>query len=118
MFDNDKHNPGQPLFIANLFEYLRLGASYYNDVISAGAEKLHDEVFHTQINQQLFTGSVSYFGKKLEPLAEATSGINHTDSIGNAQTLAMYVYAVINFRKNGFHISATINCNNEARTIL
>jgi hypothetical protein len=45
-----------------------------------------------KVNQNLFTGSVSYFGGKFELLAEGTLGTNHTDSTGTRQTLASYLY--------------------------
>jgi len=89
--DNDNHKSYTAAIHCKPVDRLRIGASYYYDVISAGAE-IHQEVVPQQVNQQLYTGSVSYFGKKIEVLAEATTGVNQTDSTGNAQTLAMYVY--------------------------
>ena len=44
------------------------------------------------MNQNLFTGSVAYFGNKFELLAESTLGINNTDTTGSKNTFASYVY--------------------------
>jgi hypothetical protein len=72
---------------------LRIGFSYYHDVISKGAKR-HDGSFtNWKVNQNLYTGSVAYFGDKFELLAEGTLGTNHTDTTGTRQTLASYLYA-------------------------
>ena len=74
-------------------EGLRIGFSYYNDVISKGAT-IHDNMItNWKVKQNLFTGSVAYFGNKFEVLAEGTLGTNRTDTTGTRQTLASYVYA-------------------------
>lgn len=72
---------------------LRLGVSFYHDAIAKGS-KLHDgRSLGWQVNQSLFTGSVAYFGKKAELLAESTMGVNQTDTTGRKNTWASYVYA-------------------------
>ena len=43
-------------------ENLRLGASYYNDVISKGAD-VHGRTVNWKVNQQLFTGFSGLFWK-------------------------------------------------------
>ena len=45
-----------------------------------------------KVNQKLLTGSVAYFGKRFELLAESTFGINRTDSTGRKKTFAPYIY--------------------------
>ncbi|HET7897153.1 MAG TPA: hypothetical protein VFL47_05775, partial [Flavisolibacter sp.] len=44
------------------------------------------------VNQSLVTGSVAYFGRKFEVLAESTAGFNHTDTTGTQKTVASYLY--------------------------
>jgi hypothetical protein len=91
--DNDSHKSWTLAAHIKPFNNWRIGASYYNDIISKGA-KLHDgkDINH-QVSQQLYTASVSYFGKKYELLAEFTLGDNHTDTTGNKKTQASYLYA-------------------------
>jgi hypothetical protein len=45
------------------------------------------------VNQNLYTGSVAYFGNKFELLAEATYANNKTDTTGSKSTFAPYIYA-------------------------
>ena len=71
---------------------LRIGASFYHDVISKGAE-VHDKVINWDVTQNLVSASVAYFSKKLELLAEGTFGVNHTDTTGSPHTQASYLYA-------------------------
>jgi len=54
---------------------------------------VHDRIINWQVNQQLISGSVAYFGKKFEFLAESTIGLNKTDTTGSKQTIASYIYA-------------------------
>ena len=89
--DNDKKKSVTAAVHFKPADRLRIGATYYHDVISQGAQ-VHDKVIDWKVNQNLFTGSVAYFGKKLELLAESTFGINHTDTTGNRQTVASYLY--------------------------
>lgn len=77
---------------------LRLGASYYYDVIAEGAGH-HSHTADVRINQHLMTGSVAYFGKKFELLAEGTFAINHNNTIGNPLTVASYVYAGVKLKE-------------------
>jgi hypothetical protein len=67
---------------------LRIGVSWYNDYI----ENDHHGAITWPVRQNLFTGSVSYFGDKFEILAEGTLGINKTDTTGAQQSLAWYAY--------------------------
>jgi hypothetical protein len=73
-------------------ENFKLGVSYYNDVISPGAN-VHDKIIPVQVHQQLFTGSISYFGKKFELLTEGTMALDKTDSTGTQHDWASYLYA-------------------------
>ncbi|MES1214854.1 MAG: hypothetical protein ABUT20_04990 [Bacteroidota bacterium] len=90
--DNDKYKSVTAAIHIKPVEFLRLGLSYYHDVISKGAD-VHDNIVNWKVNQNLYTGSVSYFGKKFEVLTEGTLGINKTDTTGSRQTLASYIYA-------------------------
>lgn len=71
---------------------LKLGVSYYNDAISPNAE-VNGKIIPVQVNQQLFTGSISYFGPKFELLTEGTLALDKTDSTGTQQDWASYLYA-------------------------
>lgn len=93
--DNDKHKSVTAVAYIKPTDDLRIGASYYHDVISKGAD-VHGKVMPLQVKQQLLTGSVAYFGKKFELLTEATGGFNHNDTTGvknNFTTFAGYLYA-------------------------
>jgi hypothetical protein len=91
IFDNNKSKSLTAAIHIKPAERLRIGASYYTDVISKGS-KIHDRIIDKKVNQNLFTGSVAFFGKKFEVLAESTLGINRTDSTGRKNTLASYIY--------------------------
>ena len=71
---------------------LKLGVSYYNDAISPNAE-VNGKIIPVQVNQQLFTGSISYFGRKIEVLTEGTLALDKTDSTGTQHDWASYFYA-------------------------
>jgi len=90
--DNDKNKSISLAVHIKPVEKLRLGISYYYDVIAKGAD-VHDRIINWQVNQQLISGSVAYFGKKFEFLAESTIGLNKTDTTGSKQTIASYIYA-------------------------
>lgn len=89
--DNDKNKSISAAVHIKPIEKLRIGVSYYYDVISKGAD-VHERIIDWQVNQQLFTGSVAYFGRKFELLAESTVGYNKTDTTGSKQTIASYIY--------------------------
>ena len=90
--DNDKQKSVTAAVHIKPANRLRLGLSYYYDVISAGADVHGMDVEH-RVNQHLISASVSRFGKKFELLTEATSALNHTDTTGTKTTLAGYIYA-------------------------
>ncbi|MBL7773718.1 MAG: hypothetical protein JNM95_12715 [Chitinophagaceae bacterium] len=71
---------------------LRIGASLYMDKMSKGSD-VHGLPVNYDIQQNLLSGSVSYFGPKYEFLAEGTLGFNHTDTAATATSRASYVYA-------------------------
>lgn len=73
---------------------LRIGGSWYNDLVAKGAipHGFTLPVKH-QVNQNLLTASVAYFGKRYELLVESTAAFNHTDTTGIKRTHASYVYA-------------------------
>lgn len=72
---------------------LRVGGSVYWDKIDGvvhdhggGVKQAHN------VRQGLYSGSIAFFRKKIELLAEATSCQNMTDSIGVKTTYAAYGY--------------------------
>ncbi|MCW3118756.1 MAG: hypothetical protein JWM28_2838 [Chitinophagaceae bacterium] len=89
--DNDKNKSVTAAIHIKPVDKLRLGISYYHDVISKGAD-VHGKIIDWRVDQTLLSGSVAYFGKKFELLAEGTLGINKTDTTGSRQTLASYLY--------------------------
>jgi hypothetical protein len=90
--DNDKNKCVTIAVHIKPADKLRIGISWYYDVISKGAS-VHDKPINWQVSQHLFTASLSRFGKKFEVLAEGTAGLNHTDSTGSKTTFASYIYA-------------------------
>ena len=90
--DNDKYKSITAAVHIKPVDNMRIGASFYNDVVSKGAT-VEDKIINWKVNQQLITGSFAYFGKKFELLAESTTALNHTDTTGTKQTFASYAYA-------------------------
>jgi len=97
--DNDKFKSVTASTYIQPVNNLKVGASYYNDVISKGAEYKGGTAAE-KFNQQLFTGSVSYFGNKFEVLAEGTFVNNNGDSTGVARSYATYVYTGVRLNEN------------------
>jgi hypothetical protein len=97
--DNDKNKSVTAAVHIKPFDKLRIGASWYYDDVAKGAS-VHgiNKVLNWEVKQQLFSGSVGYFGKKYELLAEGTLAINHTDTTGSKQTLAGYLYGGYRFK--------------------
>jgi hypothetical protein len=91
VLDNDNHKSLTAAIHIKPAERLRIGLSYYKDLVSEGATH-HEMTYDYPVDQNLFSGSVAYFGRKYEFLAEATAAKNTTDSTGNKVTLASYVY--------------------------
>ncbi|GAA4446355.1 hypothetical protein GCM10023189_01390 [Nibrella saemangeumensis] len=92
IIDNDRFKAVTASVHIKPVQELKVMASYYHDVISQGAI-VNDRPIRQQVTQNLLTGSVSYFGKKFELVAEGTSANNQSDSTGGRNTLASYVYA-------------------------
>ncbi len=91
VLDNDKRKSFTAAVHIKPLEKVRIGISWYNDAIAKGST-VHDKTINWKVNQNLFTGSASYFGNKFELLAESTFGINKTDTTGSRQTIASYIY--------------------------
>lgn len=91
--DNDKHKSITAAVHIKPVENLRIGASYYRDYISKGAKAHDGHTINWNVNQQMFTGSVAYFGKKFEILTEGTFAINKSDSTGAQNSFAGYLYS-------------------------
>jgi len=92
VLDNDKRKSLTLAVHIKPANKLKIGLSYYNDAISKGST-VHGKLINWKVNQNLFTGSVAYFGKKFEILAENTFGINKTDTTGSRSTVASYIYS-------------------------
>ena len=92
VLDNDKRKSFTAAVHIKPADKLRIGISWYNDAIAKGST-VHDKTINWKVNQNLFTGSAAYFGKKFEVLAEGTFGINKTDTTGSRNTLASYIYS-------------------------
>jgi hypothetical protein len=94
--DNDKAKSITASAHFEPVEKLRLGASWYNDHISKGSTPHgFTAPIAYNVDQNLVTGSVAYFGKKYELLAESTFAFNHNDSLGTKRTSASYIYGGI-----------------------
>ena len=89
--DNDKRKSVTAAVHIKPADKLFIGVSYYNDAVAKGATVM-GKVMDWKVNQNLFTGSVAYFGNKFELLTEGTFGINKTDTTGSKNTLAAYLY--------------------------
>ena len=89
--DNDQYKSYTLAVHIKPVDKMRIGLSYYNDIASKGSE-VEGKTMTWQVNQQLLSGSFAYFGKKVEVLAEGTLAIDHTDTTGNKNTLASYLY--------------------------
>jgi hypothetical protein len=96
--DNDKRKSITAAVHLKPAEGLRIGLSWYNDVIAKGSTA-HDVIQQWKVKQNLFSGSASYFGDKFEVLAESTLGTNNTDTTGSQQTIASYIYAGIKIKE-------------------
>ena len=96
--DNDKHKSITAGIHIKPIDNLQIGLSYYNDVISAGSE-VHGGhlVIAEDVKQQLFTGSVAYFGPKFEILAEGTYTNSKAAVLGNANAFVSYLYACFQY---------------------
>ena len=90
--DNDKEKSITAAFHIKPADRLRIGLSYYYDVIADSAD-VHGMIMPHGVKQHLASASVARFGKKLELLAEGTAGFNHSSMNGTKTTLAGYAYA-------------------------
>lgn len=100
--DNDKY---KSITLAAHFkptQNLRIGASYYYDIVSKGAaihqhaddqDRHEDRVIDWKVKHHLFSGHVAFFGRKFEFLGEGSLAVNHTDSTCYQKTFGSYLYA-------------------------
>jgi hypothetical protein len=72
---------------------LRIGVSYFHDVIAKGAALHNGSTMKWKVNEHLVTASVANFGKKFEVLAESMVGITRTDTTGTKKSLSSYIYS-------------------------
>lgn len=96
--DNDKYKSIAASVHIKPVDKLQLGAYFYNDIISEGAEIFGIEI-DEKINHQLYTGSVAYFGSKYELLAEGTLLNNKSESSGSHQSFASYIYTGVRLKE-------------------
>ena len=93
VLDNDKRKSITAAVHIKPAEGLRIGFSWYNDVMSAGSKTHEGKLINWDVQQNLFSPSIAYFGNKVEVLAESTIAINHTDTTGTKQSFTGYLYA-------------------------
>lgn len=81
---------------AKPFGSWHFGASFYRDKIEAGT-MVHGtgNTLTETTTQQLYTATAAHFGRKFELLAESTFAFNDTESTGNVNSNASYVYGGI-----------------------
>lgn len=100
--DNDKNKSLTIAAHIKPAENLRIGASYYYDIISKGAavhyhqddqERHEDRAIDWKTVQNIFSASTAYFGNKFEFLGECTLAVNRTDTTCYQHTFGYYVYA-------------------------
>lgn len=96
--DNDKFKSVTGAVNIQPVNNLKIGLSYYKDVISPGVVFRGDTI-QEKINQHLFTASVSYFGGILEVLAEGSVINNDAENTGNSQSYAAYIYTGIKIKE-------------------
>lgn len=90
--DNDNYKSVTAAVHIKPMDKLQIGASFYNDVISEGAE-VHGKVIDEKVNQQLYTATIAHFGSKFEVLAEGTFASNYAKSTGIVNSFTSYLYA-------------------------
>ncbi len=96
--DNDKYKSLAASVHFKPVDKLQIGAYFYNDIISSGAE-LFNVAIDEKIHQQLYTGSLAYFGSKYEVLAEGTLINNKTESAGSQQSFGAYIYSGVRIKE-------------------
>ncbi len=97
--DNDKYKSVTAEMHIKPRDKMQVGVSYYQDVISAGAED-HGRVFAEKINQHLYTATIAQFGSTFELLAEATWATNKAESTGLVKSFTSYAYAGVRLNSN------------------
>ena len=94
VLDNDNNKSLTASIHIKPWDYWQFGTSYYGDVVSAGAE-VNGMVISEDLDQQLYSATVAYFGSKFELLAEGTMASTTTSGTGTTTSYASYVYAGI-----------------------
>lgn len=96
--DNDRFKSVTAAVHIKPVDKMRIGASYYNDVISENSI-IGGNIITEKIEQQLFSGSFAYFGNVIEVLAEASLSVNNALSTGNVTSFGSYLYAGYRFKE-------------------
>jgi len=96
--DNDSYKSVTAAIHIKPKDKLQLGLSFYNDVISEGADLHHDITVDEKINQQLYTATIAHFGRKFEFLAEGTLASNHANSTGTVNSFTSYLYTGVRIK--------------------
>jgi len=91
--DNDTYKSLTAAIHIKPRERLQVGASFYADHISAGAQDHHGGTIAEDIKQKLYTVTIANFGSKFEFLAEGTFTSNNAQSTGVVNSFASYIYA-------------------------
>ncbi|HEX8461136.1 MAG TPA: hypothetical protein VF623_06885 [Segetibacter sp.] len=91
--DNDKSKSITAAVHIKPSNSLRLGLSYYHDIISKGTTLHSGDKLDWKVDEHLITGSIAHFGKRFEFLAESMLGITRTDTTGSKRSLSSYAYA-------------------------
>jgi hypothetical protein len=99
VLDNDKRKSITAAVHIKPAEGLRIGFSWYNDEMAAGSRTHDGKLITWNVQQNLFSPSIAYFGNKIEVLAESTLATNHTDTTGSKQTFAGYIYAGLKIKE-------------------
>jgi len=92
VMDNDKYKSVTAAVHIKPHDRFQIGASFYNDIISEGAE-VNGRVIDEKVNQQLYTATIAHFGKKFELLTEGTFASNRANSTGMVHSFLSYLYA-------------------------
>ncbi len=98
--DNDKYKSVTAVLHIKPADGMRIGVSLYLDRISAGVMTLDGtNNLSEDVDQKLYSGTLSYFHNRFELLAEGTLAYNQTDSLGGKQSIAWYAYGGVKFLK-------------------
>jgi len=87
-------------------DHFRVGLTYYHDNIPAMTTLHHStNMAKKEVDQSLYSASVSYFGNKFELLAESTVGINaYQDTLADASVSTVSPMSTAGYLYAGYRI--------------